>query len=469
MEMQTALGKRRKLAPDPHLRTLNTLTMTPREAALSIVQKLAAAGYTALFAGGCVRDSLLGRQPKDYDVATDARPEQVIRLFPGAQTVGAHFGVVIVRREEHQIEIATFRKDGAYTDGRHPDSVQFSSAEEDAQRRDFTVNGLFEDPIKNEVIDYVHGRVDLDARILRAIGEPEARFEEDQLRLMRAVRFATVLGFEIEPQTWAAVCKFSPRISSVSIERLRDEFSKIMLHPNRVRGFDLLVGSGLMKELLPEILVLQGCEQPPQFHPEGDVFIHTRLMLSHLPAEVSLPLVLSVLFHDIAKPATQTVDDTGRIRFNGHDQLGAIMTADILRRLKYPNHVIEPAVEAVANHMVFKDVPKMRVARLKRFMARPGFEDEMELHRVDCLGCHGYLDNYNLLRDKQKEFASEPLIPKPLLNGRDLMQHGIPPGPGMGRLLTAVQTRQLEGALTTHEEALAWALEHVSDGAEEEA
>ncbi|MDB6119218.1 MAG: cca, partial [Verrucomicrobiaceae bacterium] len=216
----------------------------------------------------------------------------------------------------------------------------------------------------------------------------------------------------------------------------------------------------LMKELLPEILVLQGCEQPPQFHPEGDVYIHTRLMLSLLPAEVSLSLVLSVLLHDIAKPATQTVDETGRIRFNGHDQLGALMTADILKRLKYPNHVIEPAVEAVANHMVFKDVPKMRVSRLKRFMARPGFEDEMELHRVDCLGCHGFLDNYKLLREKQEEFANEPLIPAPLINGRDLMQHGIPSGPAMGRILTAVQNLQLEGKLTTHDEALAWALEN---------
>ncbi len=442
--------------------------MNARDAAIHVVQKLANAGYQALLAGGCVRDVLLGKTPKDYDVATNATPDQVVKLFPGAQTVGAHFGVVIVRHAENHIEVATFRKDGSYSDGRRPDSVEFSSAEEDAQRRDFTVNGLFEDPLKGEVIDYVNGRADLEAKVLRAIGDPEARFMEDQLRLMRAVRFATVLGFEIEPETWAAVCKLSPRLGSVSVERLRDEFSKTMLHPNRVRGFDLLVESGLMKELLPEILVLQGCEQPPQFHPEGDVYVHTRLMLSLLPEEVSLPLVLAVLFHDIAKPATQTVDETGRIRFNNHDQLGALMTADILKRLKYPNHVIEPAVEAVANHMVFKDVPKMRVSRLKRFMARPGFEDEMELHRVDCLGCHGYLDNYKLLREKQVEFANEPLIPTPLINGRDLMQHGIPSGPAMGRILTAVQNLQLEGKLTTHEEALAWALEHAGDvGAEE--
>ncbi len=434
--------------------------MTPREAAISVVNKLVSAGHQALLAGGCVRDALLGREPKDYDVATNAVPDQVVKLFHGAHTVGAHFGVVIVKRGEHHIEVATFRKDGTYSDGRHPDSVEFSSAEEDAQRRDFTVNGLFEDPVKGEIIDYVGGRADLQARVLRAIGDPEARFMEDQLRLMRAVRFATVLGFAIEPQTWAAVCRLSPKIGSVSVERLRDEFNKIMLDPNRVRGFDLLVESGLMKELLPEILVLQGCEQPPQFHPEGDVFIHTRLMLSLLPEEVSLPLVLAVLFHDIAKPATQTVDENGRIRFNGHDQLGAQMTTEILKRLKYPNHVIEPAVEAVANHMVFKDVPKMRVAKLKRFMARPNFEDEMELHRVDCLGCHGFLDNYELLRARQIEFASEPLIPKPLITGRDLMQQGWEPGPAMGRALLAVQTLQLEGRLHTREEALAWAAEH---------
>ena len=430
--------------------------MNTRNAALYVVQKLVAAGHQALLAGGCVRDALLGREPKDYDVATDATPDRVVKLFPGAHTVGAHFGVVIVKRGEHHIEVATFRKDGCYSDGRHPDSVEFSTAEQDAQRRDFTVNGLFEDPLTGVIIDYVGGRADLQDRVLRAIGDPEARFMEDHLRLMRAVRFATVLGFQIEPRTWGAVCKLSPHIASVSVERLRDEFNKIMLHPARVRGFDLLVESGLMKALLPEILVLQGCEQPPQFHPEGDVFIHTRLMLSLLPEQVSLPLVLAVLFHDIAKPATQTVDETGRIRFNGHDQLGAVMTADILKRLKYPNHVIEPAVEAVLNHMVFKDVSKMRVSKLKRFMARPGFEDEMELHRVDCLGCHGFLDNYELLRAKQIEFANEPLIPTPLINGRDLMELGWQPGPAMGSALLEVQNLQLEGKVRTREEALAW-------------
>jgi len=270
------------------------------------------------------------------------------------------------------------------------------------------------------------------------------------------VRFATVLDFEIEAETWSAVKALAPQIKTVSMERLREEFSRTMLHPNRVRGFDLLVESGLMRHLLPEILVLQGCEQPPQFHPEGDVFIHTRLMLTYLPPDASLSLVLSILFHDIAKPATQTIDENGRIRFNGHDQLGASMTDNILRRLKYPNQVIEQTVEAVANHMVFKDVPKMRVAKLKRFMARPGFDDEMELHRCDCLGCHGMLDNYHFLLAKREEFANEPLIPPRLIDGNDLIALGWKPGRALGAILEAVQTQQLEGKLSTREEALAW-------------
>ncbi len=431
--------------------------LSSRDAAIRIIEKLAAAGHRALLAGGCVRDAALGREPKDYDVATSARPEQVIALYPGAQTVGAHFGVVVVRSGAHHIEVATFRKDGAYTDGRHPESVSFSSAEEDAQRRDFTVNGLFFDPATDSVIDYVGGHADLEARVLRAIGVPEQRFAEDQLRLLRAVRFATVLGFEIEPVTWQAVCAMSAKIASVSAERVREEFIKIMLHPQRVRGFDLLVESGLMAAVLPEILVLKGCEQPPQWHPEGDVFIHTRLMLSLLPEVVSQSLVLAVLLHDIAKPATQTRDeDTGRIRFNGHDKLGAEMTDVILRRLKFPNHVIAPTVESVANHMIFKDVPKMRMAKLKRFMARDGFADELALHRVDCLGSNGLLDNYDYVLAKQEEFAAAPLIPERLLTGRDLMPLGYTSGPELGRILMEVQTLQLEGKLTTREEALEW-------------
>jgi tRNA nucleotidyltransferase/poly(A) polymerase len=270
-----------------------------------------------------------------------------------------------------------------------------------------------------------------------------------------------VLGFDIEHATWESICGLAPKIKSVSIERIREEFVKTMLHPNRVRGFDLLVNSGLMAQFLPEILVLQGCEQPPQFHPEGDVFIHTRLMLSLLPAEASLPLVMSVLLHDIAKPATQTRDaDTGRIRFNGHDKLGAEMTGEIMRRMKFPNDVIEPTVVAVENHMVFKDVKKMRTAKLRRFMARPSFDDELALHRVDCLGSNGWLDNYEFLQAKRHELADEPMLPPRLITGADLIAQGWHAGKALGKLLTTLQTLQLEGTLKTKEEALAWVAEH---------
>lgn len=427
-----------------------------KTSAIKIIQKLRQSGHEALLAGGCVRDLLLGREPKDFDVATSATPDEVVALFPGALTVGAHFGVVVVRQDHEQIEVATFRTDGSYKDGRHPESVTFSTAAEDAQRRDFTINGLFRDPIEDRVIDYVGGAADLEKRVLRAIGDAHQRFDEDKLRLLRAVRFATTLGFEIEGKTWQAVCEHAPAIQSVSAERIRDELIKIFIHPNRLRGFDLLMDSGLMAQVLPEILVLKGVEQPPQWHPEGDVFIHTRLMLSLLPEQVSLPLVLSVLLHDIAKPATFTVDETGRIRFNGHDKLGAEMTGDILRRLKFPNDVIEPTQVAVEHHMVFKDVKKMKKSTLKRMMARPTWADELALHRVDCLGSNGLLDNYEFMQAKAEEFSQQPLIPQPLLNGRDLITLGWQSGKHLGAVLTEVQNAQLEGLISTREEALAW-------------
>lgn len=430
--------------------------MPMRRTAIQIIEKLTQSGHTALLAGGCVRDMLLGREPKDYDVATSATPDQVIKLFPGAQTVGAHFGVLIVRMNHVHVEVATFRSDGSYSDGRRPDSVTFSTPELDAQRRDFTVNGLFFDPLAEKVIDHVGGQNDLRMGLLRAIGVAADRFEEDRLRLLRAVRFATVLGFDIEHATWESICGLAPKIKSVSIERVREEFIKTMLSPNRVRGFDLLVNSGLMAQFLPEILALQGCEQPPQWHPEGDVFVHTRLMLSLLPADASLPLVMSVLLHDIAKPATFTVDDSGRIRFNGHDKLGAEMTGEIMRRMKFPNDVIEPTVVAVENHMAFMNVQKMRTATLRRFMARPSFDDELALHRVDCLGSNGFTDNYDFLLAKKQELANEPMLPPRLVNGGDLIKLGWHAGPAMGRLLTAIQTLQLEATVKTREEALAW-------------
>lgn len=425
--------------------------------ARTIVEHLQKKGFTAFYAGGCVRDMLRGVIPVDYDIATSARPEQVQALFQRTIAVGAHFGVVCVLEAGMEFEVATFRADGIYIDGRHPDSVTFSSPEQDAQRRDFTVNGMFYDPIREEIIDFVNGQADLEAKILRAIGNPAHRFSEDRLRMLRAVRFATTLGFEIESATWKALLLQSSEIHSVSPERIREEWVRLFLSPNRLKGFDLLDASGLMQEIIPEISALKGCEQPPQFHPEGDVFIHTRIMIELLPPEVSVPLVFSVLLHDIGKPATFTYHpEENRIRFSGHDKVGAEMAEKVMERLRFSRAEIDATVEAVDQHMVFKDVQKMRVSRLRRFMSRPHFDDEMVLHKVDCASSHGMLDNYEFLLLKKAEFANEPLIPPPLVTGRDLLALGWKPGPAIGKTLESVQTRQLEGTLTTREEALSW-------------
>lgn len=425
--------------------------------ATDIVRTLQSAGYEALFAGGCVRDRLLGNDPKDYDIATSATPDEILKHFPKAGTVGAHFGVVLVKKGGHHFEIATFREDGEYTDGRRPESVVFSDAENDARRRDFTINGMFHDPVADRTIDYVGGRADLEAGLIRCIGTPEDRFREDYLRLLRAVRFATRFGFEIEETTWTAICKTGENIQHISPERIREELDRIWVDPNRVRGFDLLVDSGLMEHLLPEILQLKGCEQPPQWHPEGDVFVHTRLMLSHLPDDASLPLVLSVLFHDIAKPATFSYDpDEDRIRFNGHDKVGAEMTRAILRRFRYSNAIVDTVSEAVENHMKFKDVQKMRSSTLKRFMAKDSFDDQLALHRVDCLGSNGNLGNHDYVIAKQEEFAAEPLVPPPFLSGRDLIDRGLKPGPHFKEILRTAQDLQLENEHTSREQALVW-------------
>jgi len=421
-----------------------------------IVARLREQGRVAYFAGGCVRDLVRGQAPKDIDIATEARPEEVQKLFPRTYAVGAHFGVIVVLENGMQFEVATFRSDGAYIDGRRPVEVHFATAEEDAARRDFTINGMFFDPVTEEVIDYVDGRADLDAKRIRAIGDAAQRFAEDRLRMLRAVRFATTLEFEIEATTWEALRANAGTIGEISAERIREELVRIFLSPHRARGWDLLDASGLMRIVLPELEAMKGCEQPPQFHPEGDVFKHTRIMLEMLPAQASLPLVLSVLFHDIGKPPTSAVDETGRIRFNGHDRVGAEMTEALMQRLRFSRVEIEATVEAVRQHMVFKDVPKMRVAKLKRFMARPHFEDELELHRVDCASSHAMLDNYEFLLRKREEFASEPIIPPPLVRGEDLIALGMKPGPRFGEILEAVETRQLEGGFASRDEALTW-------------
>ncbi|MEY2547385.1 MAG: hypothetical protein QOG48_2502 [Verrucomicrobiota bacterium] len=426
------------------------------EKAREICARLREGGHIAYFAGGCVRDLLRGQSPKDVDVATDARPEEVQKIFPRTFDVGAAFGIIVVVEDRMNFEVATFRSDDAYIDGRRPTAVHFSSPEEDAKRRDFTINGMFFDPAKDEVIDHVGGRVDLEARLVRAIGDPAQRFAEDRLRMLRAVRFATVLDYKIDNQTWEALVANAQAITQISAERIRDELVKIFLSPHRVRGWDLLDESGLLRAILPEIERMKGCEQPEQFHPEGDVFAHTRLMLLLLPDEVSLPLVFSVILHDVAKPVTAHVDPTGRIRFNEHDKIGADMTEQIMQRLRFSRAEIDATVEMVRQHMVFKDVPRMRVAKLKRFMARPTFVEELELHRVDCESSHRIMDNYEFLLRKREEFANEPIIPPPLVNGQDLISLGLKPGPKFGEILEAVETRQLEGALQDRQEALDW-------------
>ena len=431
--------------------------MDPMEkAAREIADRLRQRGHIAYFAGGSVRDMVRGLPAKDFDVATDATPNVVQKIFPRTYAVGAHFGVVVVVEGEFNFEVATFRSDGAYLDHRHPIEVRFSSPEEDARRRDFTINGMFFDPEKNEVIDFVGGRADIEKKIVRAIGDPAARFSEDRLRMLRAVRFVTVLDYKIDHSTWEALLANAESINEISAERIREELLKIFLSPNRVRGWDMLDQSGLMRAILPELDAMKGCLQPEQFHPEGDVFQHTRLMLELLPDKISLPLVFAVLLHDVAKPVTATVDETGRIRFNDHDRIGAAMAESIMERLRFSRAEIDAVVEMVRQHMVFKDVPKMRVAKLKRFMARPTFEEELELHRVDCASSHQMMDNYEFLLQKREEFANEPIIPPPLVRGDDLIALGMKPGPKFGEILEAVETRQLEGALKDRQEALDW-------------
>jgi poly(A) polymerase len=427
------------------------------EGAKAVCARLRAAGHEAYFAGGAVRDLLLGKVPHDVDIATAAVPDEVQKLFRRATgEQGASFAVVRVMEGERTYEVATFRHDGSYSDGRHPDRVTFTNAEEDVKRRDFTVNGLFLDPGTSRVLDYVEGRRDLERKCIRAIGDPETRFREDRLRLFRAVRFAVQLGFAIEPETWKAVCRLAPLSKDLAPERVREELVKCLVSPDPARAFELLDDSGLFRVWVPEVEELKGCEQPPQFHPEGDVFKHVRLMFSLLRKN-NPTIALSVLLHDIAKPATATVDPDGRIRFNGHETVGARMAEAILRRLRFPNQVIEDVSSCVRNHMAFKDAKHMRVSKLKRMMSRPTFEDEMELHRVDCLGSHRVMDVYDFLNGKREEFSQEEIQPEPLLNGNDLMAMGVKPGPVMGKILGQLMDEQLEGRLKTRGQALEYA------------
>lgn len=417
------------------------------------IRKLNEHGHAAYLVGGCVRDRLLGLQPKDFDVSTDAPPDVLESIFPKAQLVGAHFGVVLVKAgPDVCVEVATFRKEGAYSDGRHPDEIQFVSQPRlDALRRDFTVNGLFENVITGEVLDYIGGRTDLDARIIRAIGDPAHRFEEDHLRMLRAVRFAARLNFNIEAETRDAIRRGASKILRVSAERIRDELTRILIEGGARRGFELLDETGLLQILLPEVKAFQGVEQPPQYHPEGDVWDHVLLMLDKMQTP-SPTLAFGVLFHDVGKPPTFRVAD--RIRFDGHAETGAEITRTILNRLKLSNSDSEQVVSLVANHMKFKDVRQMRLSTLKRFMRMPHFDEHLELHRLDTAASNGYTDAYNFVKEQLGAIDAEDLRPSRLINGRDLIAAGFKPGPHFARALEAVESAQLEGTVNTNEEAM---------------
>jgi poly(A) polymerase len=439
--------------------------MTPRKLAEQICATLRDHGHQAYFVGGCVRDLELGREPADYDVCTDARPDRVQELFPHCLAVGAKFGVILVLENGTQecgaeVEVATFRSDIGYSDGRHPDQVVYSDIpQEDVRRRDFTINGLLMDPATSEVLDFVGGRADLRAGIVRAIGDPLLRFAEDKLRMLRAVRFAARFGFRIEPETMAAAQGLAAKITQVSPERIRDELTKLLTEGAARRGFELLEETGLLAVVLPDIARMKGVEQPPQFHPEGDVWIHTLMLLEKLPPNCSPTLAWGVLLHDVGKPPT-FAPATGpgtRIRFNGHEEVGARMAEHICRDLRFSNEDTGQIEALVANHMRFKDVPQMRAATLKRFVRLPRFDEHLELHRLDCLASHGSLENYTFVQQFLVETPPEKVYPPRLVTGDDLMGMGLVPGPRFREILLAVEEAQLEGRLQDRESALQFA------------
>jgi poly(A) polymerase len=430
--------------------------VTPRELANSICEKLQRTGHEALLVGGCVRDLLLGREPADYDVTTDATPERVRELFPESITVGAQFGVVLVPRDGRKVEVATFRADVGYSDGRHPDRVVYSKTpEEDVERRDFTINGLLMRHDTGEILDFVGGQADLTAGVIRAIGEPDRRFTEDKLRMLRAIRFAARFGFEIEHKTFAAIRRHAGAITDVSAERIRDELTKLLTEGAARTGFELLEKSWLLSIVLPEIGAMKGVPQPPQFHPEGDVWIHTLLMIEQLSAGSSPTLAWGVLLHDVGKPPTfRPASETGdRIRFDHHVDVGVRMAEAICRRYRFSNEETEQIVALVANHMRFMAVDEMRASTLKRFVRLPHFREHLELHRLDCLASHRNLDSYGLVQQFLAKTPAEQVRPQRVLTGNDLSRMGYIPGPLFSEILRAVEDAQLEGQVRTKEEA----------------
>ena len=428
-----------------------------RATATEIVRRLQASGFEAFWVGGCVRDFLLGREAQDYDIATNATPDQIERLFAKTIPVGRQFGVLLVVENQHQFQIATFRAESGYQDGRRPGTVRFSDAREDAIRRDFTVNGLFFDPIANELHDWVGGEADLRSKTIRTIGSPEERFAEDHLRLLRAIRFAAQLDFRIEAATFSAVQKHAGKIRLVSAERIREELIKLFAPPHAARGLTLLHESGLMSEVLPELVPTLTCEQSPDYHPEGSVFNHIRLMLDHLPnPSPSESLPWTALLHDIAKPQTMSRGEDGLIHFYGHEKVGSEVAEQVLERLKFPRRQIDEISAAVLHHMQFKDAPKMRKSTLRRMLLRDTFPLELELHRLDCLGSHRRLDIYHFLREQLTHLNDQPHLHPPLLNGNDLIALGGRPGPELGALLHELRDKQLAEELTTADAAREW-------------
>jgi tRNA nucleotidyltransferase/poly(A) polymerase len=431
--------------------------MRPRELANSICETLQRNGFQAFLVGGCVRDLILGREPADYDVTTDATPDRVLQFMPDGIAVGAQFGVVLVVRNSAKVEVATFRHDLDYSDGRHPDQVVYTTkSQDDVSRRDFTINGLLMRHDTGEILDFIDGQKDLQAGVIRAIGDPERRFREDKLRMLRAVRFAARFGYSIDPITFRAIQGHAGEVHIVSAERIHEELSKLLTEGSARRGFELLHESGLLLQILPEVSAMNGVQQPPEYHPEGDVWIHTHMMLEGLPAGASPTLAWGVLLHDVGKPPTfRSASETGdRIRFDGHVEVGVRMAGEICGRLRFSKDETEQVQALVANHMKFKDVGQMRQSTLKRFVRLPRFDEHLELHRLDCAASHGYLDAYNFVRDFIARTPPEQVRPTRLLTGDDLNEMGYVPGPQFQQILSALEDAQLEGTLTTREQAV---------------
>jgi poly(A) polymerase len=422
--------------------------------AVAIVQRLRAAGYESFFAGGCVRDRILGLAAKDIDITTAAKPDEIRQLFPRTIPVGAQFGVMLVLIDDEPFEVATFRYDGAYLDGRHPSEVRFGSLEEDVRRRDFTINGMVYDPIDDRIIDLVGGQKDLERHLVRAIGNPLQRFAEDRLRMIRAVRFAARLNFAIESETLAAIKALAATVTSVSWERIGDEITRILTEDGARKGFELLDATGLLQEILPEIVAMKGVEQSPDYHPEGDVFTHTLLLLSHLqqPTET---LAYGCLLHDVAKPACFRKDGE-KITYYGHTDRGAEMAEEILKRLKRSRATWERVAYLVRNHLRHMQAPDMRLSTLKRFLGEEGIDELLDLTRIDALSSNGDLRHYQFCRDKQAELRETEIHPEPLVRGRDLIAMGFAPGPSFSEILRQVEEAQLSGDLRSREEALQW-------------